>query len=64
MKKIINIFKKNSKEITCNEEVGILDIKNNYIYTKDGYVISGIKIYSINTQLLTKKEKQNLINER
>lgn len=54
---------KNTKEITCNEEVGILDIKNNYIYTRDGNVIAGIKLYSINTQLLTEREKQNLINE-
>lgn len=58
-----NLFSKKSKDITCNEEVGILDIRNNYIYTRDDYVIAGLKIYSINTQLLTEKEKQNLINE-
>lgn len=58
-----NLFYKKNKEITCNEEVGILDIRNNFIYTRDGYVISGLRIYSINTQLLTQKEKQNLINE-
>ena len=61
--KIFSIFKRKSKEITCNEEVGILDIRNNYIYTRDGNVIAGIKIYSINTQLLSEKEKHNLINE-
>ena len=57
------LFRKKSKEKTCNEEVGILDIRNNYIYTRDGNVIAGLKIYSINTQLLTEREKQNLINE-
>lgn len=56
-------FFNNKEENTCNEEVGILDIKNNYIYTRDGYVIAGIKVYSINTQLLTEREKQNLIVE-
>ena len=60
--KLLSIFSKKTKEITCNEEVGILDIRNNYIYTRDGNVIAGLKIYSINTQLLTEREKQNLIN--
>ena len=32
-----NMFLKKPKEIeTCNTEIGILDIKNNYIYTFDG----------------------------
>lgn len=54
---------KNNKEITCNEEIGILDIKNNFIYTRDNNVIAGIKIFSINTQLYNDKEKENLIKE-
>ena len=55
--KLLNmIFGKKTKEKTCNEEIGILDIRNNYIYTRDGNVIAGIKIYSINTQLLTDKK--------
>ena len=60
-----NLFKRKKKGNikTCNEEVGILDIRNNYIYTNDGYVIAGIKIHSINTQLLTDREKINLIRE-
>lgn len=60
---IFDFFKKKDNEITCNEEVGILDIRNNYIYTRDDHVIAGLKIYSINTQLLTEREKENLINE-
>ena len=49
MGKLFSIFSKKTKELTCNEEVGILDIRNNYIYTRDGNVIAGLKIYSINT---------------
>ena len=60
---MIKIVKKKKKENTCNEEIGIIDIRNNFIYTRDNNIISGIKIYSINTQLYTKREKQNLINE-
>lgn len=63
IKMFSNLFKKKTKDNTCNEEVGILDIRNNYIYTRDNNVIAGLKIYSINTQLLTDREKQNLINE-
>ncbi len=59
-----NMFLKKPKEIeTCNTEIGILDIKNNYIYTFDGYTIAILKIETINTALLTNKEKINLINE-
>lgn len=59
-----SIFSKKPKEIeTCNTEIGILDIKNNYIYTFDGYTIAILKIETINTSLLTNKEKINLINE-
>ena len=63
MFKLLKLFKKDKKEKTCNEEVGILDIRNNFIYTTDNNVIAGLKIYSINTQLLTDREKQNLIKE-
>lgn len=55
------VMKKDDRYKTCNEEVGILDIRNNYIYTNTGEVIAGLKVYSINTQLLTDKEKENLI---
>ena len=59
-----NVFSKKPKEIeSCNTEIGILDIKNNYIYTFDGYTIAILKIETINTSLLTNKEKINLINE-
>ena len=35
------LFSKNKNEIeTCNSEIGILDIRNNYIYTIDGNTIA------------------------
>lgn len=66
MGKIIDFlyfWKKKDKELTCNEEIGIIDIKNNFIYTKENSIIAGIKIYAINTQLYNDKEKENLIKE-
>src|SRR5574344_2968248 len=57
-------FSKKENEIeTCNTEIGILDIRNNYIYTMDGNTLAMLKIETINTSLLTNKEKVNLINE-
>ena len=58
------LFSKKNNEIeTCNVEVWILDIRNNYIYTMDGNTLTILKIETINTSLLTNKEKVNLINE-
>lgn len=58
------LFSKRENEIeTCNTEIGILDIRNNYIYTMDGNTLAMLKIETINTSLLTNKEKVNLINE-
>lgn len=67
IKCLINCFSKSkTKQISsgsCNQEIGILDIINNYIYTNDGYTIAILKIETINTSLLTNKEKINLIND-
>ena len=55
---IFNIFKKNKqKQKSCNEEINILDIRNNTIYTRDDYIIMALKIHSINMQLFSKKEQ-------
>ncbi len=51
------------KNISCNDEINILDIKNNIIYTKDENVIIGIKIHSINIQLYSKRELNQKIKE-
>lgn len=61
---IKKLFSKEVTELeTCNTEVGILDIRNNYIYTLDSNTLAILKIETINTSLLTNKEKVNLINE-
>ena len=61
---IKKLFFKEENEIeTCNSDIGILDIRNNYIYNIDGNTLAILKIETINTSLLTNKEKINLINE-
>ena len=53
----VNVFaKKEEKQRSCNDEINILDIKNNAIYTRDNYVIMALKLNSINIQLFSKKE--------
>lgn len=61
---ILNIFhKKNQKQKSCNEEINILDIRNNVIYTKDNNLIMALKIYSINMQLFSKRELNQKVKE-
>jgi len=51
------------KDKTCNDEINILDIKNNIIYTKDDYIIMALKIHSINMQLFSKRELEQKVKE-
>lgn len=61
---ILNIFrKKKPKQLSCNEEINILDIKNNVIYTKDNNLIMALKIYSINMQLFSRRELNQKVKE-
>ncbi len=61
---MFGLFKRNNKKLkTCNEEINILDIKNNTIYTRDDYLIMALKIYSINMQLFSKKELEQKVKE-
>ena len=53
---------KKKEENSCNNELNIKDIRNNFLYTNDNKVVSYIKIYSINVNLYSRKEKENLIN--
>ena len=60
----VNVFeKKEEKQISCNEEINILDIKNNAIYTRDNYVIMALKLNSINIQLFSKRELTQKVKE-
>ena len=56
-------FWKKEKNKSCNDEINILDIKNNFIYTKDNYIIMALKIYAINMQLFSKRELNLKVKE-
>lgn len=59
-----NVFgNKKEKQKSCNEEINILDIKNNAIYTRDNYVIMALKLNSINIQLFSKRELNQKVKE-
>lgn len=61
---ILNLFrKKKPKQISCNEEINILDIRNNVIYTKDNNLIMALKIHSINMQLFSRRELNQKVKE-
>lgn len=61
---ILNIFReKKPKQLSCNEEINILDIRNNVIYTKDDNLIMALKIYSINMQLFSRRELNQKVKE-
>lgn len=63
---ILELFKKKDKNIvrsTAEQEINILDIKNNLIYTRDSLVIAILKINSLNMQLFSKKELINKIKD-
>lgn len=61
---ILNIFRrKKPKQISCNEEINILDIRNNVIYTKDNNLIMALKIHSINMQLFSRRELNQKVKE-
>ena len=50
---------KNNGNLTAMQDINILDIKNNLIYTRDNLVIAILKINSLNMQLFSKKELVN-----
>ena len=62
----IKWYKKKEKDITTStaaQEINILDIKNNLIYTRDNLIIAILKINSLNMQLFSKKELINKIKD-
>lgn len=58
-----DIFKPKEKIKTCNEELNIKDIKNNFLYTKDDNVMCYIKIQPLNLYLLSNKEQELIIRQ-
>ena len=55
---MFGLFKKDKDTVvsTAQQEINILDIKNNLIYTRDNLIIAILKINSLNMQLFSKKE--------
>ena len=51
----------NKRNITCNEELNILDIDNNIFYSLDGYISIYIKVTPIAFEYLSNLEKQRII---
>lgn len=63
--KLFRLFekKKNNSNLAVQQDINILDIKNNLIYTRDNLVIAILKINSLNMQLFSKKELLNKIKD-
>lgn len=59
MKLLDNIL--NKRQMTCNEELNILDIDDNIFYSLDGYISLYIKVAPIPFDYLNKGEKKRII---
>lgn len=62
LKQLFSLFKK-SETKTCNEEINIKDIRNNFLYTNDNKVMCYIKIQPLNLYLLSIKEQEQIIKQ-
>lgn len=54
-------MRKKNKTLTTNEYVNVQDIKNNILYTKDGYIFKYLKIEAINIGTKSEEEINDLI---
>ena len=45
-------------EMTANEFTNVKDVKSIFLYTKDGYILTYLRIFYLNINLLTEEEKQ------
>lgn len=50
------------EENTAQDFVNVIDIKDNFLYTLDGYIMTYIRIHPISIELLSDKEKESLCN--
>lgn len=53
-------FLSRKQENTAQDFVNIIDVKDNILYTKDGYIISYFRIHPISIELLSDREKETL----
>mgnify|MGYP000881329452 CR=1 FL=1 len=58
----VNKQKENTKEDSVQRFVNVIDIKDKFLYTRDGYIISYIQVPSIDINLLSEREKRNKAN--
>lgn len=63
MFKLLKRKEKNTIATTAQQEINILDIKNNLIYTRDNLIIAILKINSLNMQLFSPKELLNKVKD-
>ena len=63
MKKKEKKKKLTAEQITAQEFTNVLNIQNNYLYTRDGYVIGYIKILPVSVGLLSQREKETLVKQ-
>lgn len=48
---------------TAQEYINVRDVKDRYLYTKDGLVLTFLRIHAISIDLYSKAEKKNLIKQ-
>ena len=63
MKKKEKKKKLTAEQITAQEFTNVLNIQNNSLYTRDGYVIGYIKILPVSVGLLSQREKETLVKQ-
>ena len=55
-------LKKEERKITANEFTNAKDIKNNLLYTKDGFIVGYLRLMMINIELLSNNELRSMTN--
>ena len=63
MSALKKLFGSKEKEKTCNEEINVKDIRNNFLYTNDNKIMCYIKIHPLNLYLLSNKEKESIMKQ-
>ncbi len=63
IQKVRELLNPKQKLKSCNEEINIKDIRNNFLYTNDNKVMCYIKIQPLNLYLLSNKEQEQIIKQ-
>lgn len=62
-KKKKQLFHIDEEQKTANEFINVKDIKDKFLYTRDGLILCYLKINSISIDLFSKSEKGNIIKQ-